>query len=281
MAHYMKLPLILIFSLCTLFITPSAFAIQISCDESQKQINIANNAFITINFTYGPVKSINITSKLPEKGRLKAFQGETEFDECGFLTKYSFSTQEYIHENIETNLLRMPSPDNIKQIYQLKNRHRTHTLYLSEFYNKNKQNQLIGKTSYFYDNDGSLMGIDRSQFSYQSNKIVLSTIIDSNSNNKGNVFHYHYDEQGRLLKTINNNNDVMSELRYGEDGKILQHIQIYTSLYDDIREYDKTCKEWDKYNNCVMWDMVSTIKQRGKLIDTSTAVVYYKFEYYE
>ncbi|MEX5898761.1 hypothetical protein AB6H17_19050 [Proteus vulgaris] len=277
----MKLPLIFTFSLCTLFITPSTFAIQTSCNKSQKQINTTNSTFITINFIYGPIKSISITSKFPENGRLKAFKGETQFDECGFITKYSFSTQEYIHENIETNLLRMPTSDNIKQIYQLKNRHRTHTLYLSEFYNKNKQNQLTGKTSFFYDNDGSLMGTDISQFSYQDNKITLSTIIDSNSNNKGNVIHYYYDKQGRLLKTTNKNNDVMSEFRYGEDGKILQHVQIYTSLYDDIREYDKTCKEWDEYNNCVIWDMVSTIKQRGKLIDTSTATVYYKLEYYE
>lgn len=280
MAHYMKLPLIFTFSLCTLFITPSTFAIQTSCNESQKQINTTNSTFITINFIYGPIKSISITSKLPENGRLKAFKGETQFDECGMLTKYDFSTQEYIHEHIETNLLRMSTPYNIKYKYQLKNRHRTHTLYLVEYYDKNNLNQLVDKTSYFYDDDGSLMGTDFAKLSYKGDKISAETIIESTAANQGNSIHYLYDEQGRLLKAIDND-EVTLEFHYGKDGKILRQMQIFTSLYDDIREYDNTCRAWDKYNNCLIWNMVSEVRKDGMIIDTSTATVYNKFEYYE
>ncbi len=280
MTHYMKLPLLFIFSLYTLFITLPAFATPLSCDQSQKQVNKANNMFITLDFNYGPIKKITTTSKLPEKGRFKAFQGEAQFDECGILTKYDFSTQEYIHEHIETNLLRMSTPYNLKYKYQIKNRHRSNTLYLVEFYGKNNQNQLIDKTSYFYDDDGSLMGTDFTKLVYKDNKIVAETIVGSTAENKGNSIQYHYDKQGRLLKAIDNN-EITLEYHYGNDGKILRQMQIFTSLYDDIREYDNTCREWDKYNNCLIWDMVSEVRKDDKLIDTSTATVYHKYEYYE
>lgn len=277
----MKLPLLFIFSLCIPFITFSVSATPTSCDESQKQINASNNMFIMVDFYYGPVKSIITSSVLPEKGRFKAFKGEAQFDECGVLTKYDFSTQEYIHEHIETNLLRMSTPYNIKYKYQLKNRHRTHTLYLSEIYDKNTQNQFIGKTSYFYDeDDGSLIGTDIAQLLYKDNRIASETIIVSSAENKGNAIYYQYDDQGRILKAIDNN-EVNLEFRYGKDGKILRQIQLFTSLYDDIREYDNTCREWDKYNNCLTWDMVSEVRKDDKIIDTSTATVFNKFEYYE
>ncbi|WP_311747505.1 hypothetical protein [Proteus columbae] len=73
----------------------------------------------------------------------------------------------------------------------------------------------------------------------------------------------------------------MLEFNYGEDDKILHQTQIFTSLYDDIREYDSTCQEWDKYNNCLTWNMVSEVRKDDTIIDTSTAIVYNKFEYYE
>ncbi len=280
MAHYMKYPLFFIFSLCTFFITPPASAMSINCDKSEKQVNASNNMFITINFNYGPIKTITTTSELPKESRFKAFKGETQFDECGILTKYNFSTQEYIHEHIETNLLRMSTPYNLKYKYQIKNRHRTHTLYLVEFYGKDNQNQLIDKTSYFYDYDGSLIGTDFAKLSYKGDKISAETIIESTAENQGNSIHYIYDEQGRLFKAIDND-EVTLEFHYGKDGKILRQMQIFTSLYDDIREYNNTCREWDKYNNCLTWDMTSEVRKDDKIIDTSTATIYNKFEYYE
>lgn len=280
MVHYMKFPLFFIFSLCTLFITFPASAISTSCEQSQKQVNASNNMFIMIDFNYGPIKTIITTSKLPEKGRLKAFKGEAQFDECGVLTKYDFSTQEYIHEHIETNLLRMSTPYNIKYKYQLKNRHRIQSLYLVEFYGKNNQNQLIDKTSHFYDDDGSLIGTDFAELTYNNKKIVAETIIKSTAENQGNSIKYYYDEQGRLLKAMDHS-DVILEFNYDKDGRILRQMQIFTSLYDDIREYDNTCREWDKYNNCLIWDMVSEVRKDDKLIDTSTATVYHEYEYYE
>lgn len=281
MTHYMKLSIIFIFSLCIHFIAFPVLGISTSCDLAQRQVNTANNMYEMADFYYGPVKSIITTSELPEKGRLKAFKGESQFDECGVLTKYSFSTQEYIHEQIETNLSRMSTPYSIKYLYQLKNRHSSHSLYLAEFYDRNKNNQLIGKKSYFYDDDGSLMGTDISQFSLKDNKIVAETIVESSAENKGNTIYYQYDDQGRLLKAINDNDRVVLEFRYGEDGKILYQMQIFTSLYADIREYDNTCRKWDKYNNCLIWDMVSEVRLNDKVIDTSTATVFTKIEYYE
>lgn len=280
MTHYMKYPFFFIFSLYTLFISHSAFAAQVPCDKSQKQVNLSNNMPALLEFHYGPIKSIITTSVLPEKGRIKAYKGEIQFDECGSLTKYDSSTQEYIHENIETNLIRMSTPYNLKYKYQLKSLHRVHTLYLSELYGKNNQNQLIDKISSFYDGEGSPIGTDFSKIIYDGNKIASETIIESSAKNQGNTIYYSYDNEGRLLKAINNN-EVILEFNYGEDGKMLSQMQIFTSLYDDIREYVKTCKEWDKYNNCLTWDMVSEVRKNDIIIDTSTATVYHEYEYYE
>ncbi|WP_193015141.1 hypothetical protein [Proteus sp. FME41] len=269
----MKLPLFFIFSLYTPL---SAFA----CDDVQKQVNTSNNMVTMLEYYNGPVKSIITTSTLPEHGRFKAFKGEAKFDECGSLTKYHFSTQEYIHEHIETNILRMSDPYDTKHKYQLKNRHRNHTLYLNEIYNKNEQNQLTHKISNFYDEYGTLMGSETSQYFYKSNKIITSTVTKSDVENQGNTINFYYDEQGRLLKVIENN-DVTLEFNYGNDGKVLRQTQLFSSLYDDIREYDNTCREWDNYNNCLTWDLVSIVKQNNKIIDTSKATVYNKIEYYE
>ena len=145
----MKLSLLFIFSLYTLFISLPAFATSTSCKDLQKQVNQSNNMPTLLEFYYGPIKSIIITSTLPEKGRFKAYKGEIQFDECGSLTKFDSSTQEYIHERIETNLVRMSTPYNIKYKYQLKSLHKVYTLYLNEIYGKNSQNHLINKTSHF------------------------------------------------------------------------------------------------------------------------------------
>lgn len=280
MTHYMKLSLLFIFSLYTLFISLPAFATSTSCKDLQKQVNQSNNMPTLLEFYYGPIKSIIITSTLPEKGRFKAYKGEIQFDECGSLTKFDSSTQEYIHERIETNLVRMSTPYNIKYKYQLKSLHKVYTLYLNEIYGKNSQNQLINKTSHFYDGDGTLIGTDFSKIVYDGSKIASEKIIESSAENQGSTIYYSYDNKGRLLKAIDNN-EVMLEFNYGEDGKILHQTQIFTSLYDDIREYDSTCQEWDKYNNCLTWNMVSEVRKDGKIIDTSTAILYNKFEYYE
>ncbi|WP_368570594.1 hypothetical protein [Acinetobacter baumannii] len=276
----MKIPLLFIFSLYTLFISHPTFAASASCNDQQKQVNLSNNMPTLLEFYYGPIKSIIITSTLPEKGRFKAYKGEIQFDECGSLTKFDSSTQEYIHERIETNLVRMSVPYNIKYKYQLKSLHKVYTLYLHELYDKNNQNQLINKTSHFYDGDGSLIGTDFSKIVYDANKIASETIIESNAENQGSTIYYSYDNEGRLLKAIDND-EVMLEFNYSKEGKILHQMQIFTSLYDDIREYDFTCQEWDKYNNCLTWNMVSEVRKDGSIIDTSTAVVYNKFEYYE
>ncbi len=280
MTRYMKIPLLFIFSLYTLFISHPTFAASASCNDQQKQVNLSNNMPTLLEFYYGPIKSIIITSTLPEKGRFKAYKGEIQFDECGSLTKFDSSTQEYIHERIETNLVRMSVPYNIKYKYQLKSLHKVYTLYLHELYGKNSQNQLINKTSHFYDGDGSLIGTDFSKIVYDANKIASETIIESNAENQGSTIYYSYDNEGRLLKAIDND-EVMLEFNYSKEGKILHQMQIFTSLYDDIREYDFTCQEWDKYNNCLTWNMVSEVRKDGSIIDTSTAVVYNKFEYYE
>lgn len=280
MTHYMKLSLLFIFSLYTLFISLPAFATSTSCKDLQKQVNQSNNMPTLLEFYYGPIKSIIITSTLPEKGRFKAYKGDIQFDECGSLTKFDSSTQEYIHERIETNLVRMSAPYNIKYKYQLKSLHKVYTLYLNEIYGKNSQNQLINKTSHFYDGDGTLIGTDFSKIVYDGSKIASEKIIESSAENQGSTIYYSYDNKGRLLKAIDNN-EVMLEFNYGEDGKILHQTQIFTSLYDDIREYDSTCQEWDKYNNCLTWNMVSEVRKDGKIIDTSTAILYNKFEYYE
>lgn len=280
MTRYMKIPLLFIFSLYTLFISHPTFAASASCNDQQKQVNLSNNMPTLLEFYYGPIKSIIITSTLPEKGRFKAYKGEIQFDECGSLTKFDSSTQEYIHERIETNLVRMSVPYNIKYKYQLKSLHKVYTLYLHELYGKNSQNQLINKTSHFYDGDGSLIGTDFSKIVYDANKIASETIIESNAENQGSTIYYSYDNEGRLLKAVDND-EVMLEFNYSKEGKILHQMQIFTSLYDDIREYDFTCQEWDKYNNCLTWNMVSEVRKDGSIIDTSTAVVYNKFEYYE
>lgn len=280
MTRYMKIPLLFIFSLYTLFISYPTFAASASCNDQQKQVNLSNNMPTLLEFYYGPIKSIIITSTLPEKGRFKAYKGEIQFDECGSLTKFDSSTQEYIHERIETNLVRMSVPYNIKYKYQLKSLHKVYTLYLHELYGKNSQNQLINKTSHFYDGDGSLIGTDFSKIVYDANKIASETIIESNAENQGSTIYYSYDNEGRLLKAIDND-EVMLEFNYSKEGKILHQMQIFTSLYDDIREYDFTCQEWDKYNNCLTWNMVSEVRKDGSIIDISTAVVYNKFEYYE
>ncbi|MBI6337747.1 MULTISPECIES: hypothetical protein [Proteus] len=276
----MKLSLLFIFSLYTLFISLPVFATSTSCKVLQKQVNQSNNMPTLLEFYYGPIKSISITSTLPENGRFKAYKGEIQFDECGSLTKFDSSTQEYIHERIETNLVRMSTPYNIKYKYQLKSLHKIYTLYLNEIYGKNSQNQLINKTSHFYDGDGTLIGTDFSKIVYDGNKIASETIIESSAENQGSTIYYSYDNKGRLLKAIDNN-EVMLEFNYGEDDKILHQTQIFTSLYDDIREYDSTCQEWDKYNNCLTWNMVSEVRKDDTIIDTSTAIVYNKFEYYE
>ncbi|ATN00203.1 MULTISPECIES: hypothetical protein [Proteus] len=276
----MKLSLLFIFSLYTLFISLPAFAMPASCDKSQKQVNQSNNMPAMLEFYYGPIKSIIITSTLPEKGRFKAYKGEVRFDECGSLTKFDSSTQEYIHERIETNLVRMSTPYNIKYKYQLKSLHKIYTLYLHEVYGKNNQNQLIDKTSHFYDGDGSLIGTDFSKIFYDGSKIASETIIESSAKNQGSTIYYSYDNEGRLLKAIDNN-EVMLEFNYDENGKVLHQMQIFTSMYDDIREYDSTCQEWDKYNNCLTWNMVSEVRKDDIIIDTSTATIYNKFEYYE
>ncbi|MBG6029321.1 MULTISPECIES: hypothetical protein [Proteus] len=276
----MKLSLLSIFSLCTLFMSLPVFATSTSCKDQQKQVNQSNNMPTLLEFYYGPIKSIIITSTLPEKGRFKAYKGEIQFDECGSLTKFDSSTQEYIHERIETNLVRMSTPYNIKYKYQLKSLHKIYTLYLNEIYGKNDQNQLINKTSHFYDGDGKLIGTDFSEIFYDGSKIASETIIESNAENQGSTIYYSYDNKGRLLKAIDNN-EVILEFNYGKDDKILHQTQIFTSLYDDIREYDSTCQEWDKYNNCLTWKMVSEVRKDGTIIDTSTAIVYNKFEYYE
>ncbi|MBI6218215.1 hypothetical protein ACNARK_16235 [Proteus sp. DFP240708] len=276
----MKLSLLFIFSLYTLFISLPVFATSTSCKVLQKQVNQSNNMPTLLEFYYGPIKSISITSTLPENGRFKAYKGEIQFDECGSLTKFDSSTQEYIHERIETNLVRMSTPYNIKYKYQLKSLHKLYTLYLNEIYGKNSQNQLINKTSHFYDGDGTLIGTDFSKIVYDGNKIASETIIESSAENQGSTIYYSYDNKGRLLKAIDNN-EVMLEFNYGEDDKILHQTQIFTSLYDDIREYDSTCQEWDKYNNCLTWNMVSEVRKDDTIIDTSTAIVYNKFEYYE
>lgn len=278
MVYNMKLQLFFIVSLYIPITTFSAFAISASCNPALREANQANNMVVMADFYYGPVKSIITTSTLPEQGRLKAFKGEARFDECGMLTKYSFSTQEYIHENIETNLLRMSSPDNIKYKYQLKNNHNIHEVYLDEKYHRNAQNQFTEKFSYYYDND-KFVGKDVSQYHYSDNKIASETIIESSADNKGAVTQFYYDAQGRMLKTVENEN-VILEFKYAEDNKVLRQRQIFTSLYDDIREYDNTCKEWDSYNNCLTWDLVTRVIKNDKVLDTSTATVYNKFEYY-
>ncbi|WP_171742560.1 hypothetical protein, partial [Shigella sp. FC1967] len=109
-----------------------------------------------LEFYYGPIKSITITSSLPEKGRFKAYKGEIQFDECGSLTKFDSSTQEYIHERIETNLVRMSTPYNIKYKYQLKSLHKVYTLYLDELYGKiiktkvNQSNNMPTMLEFYY-----------------------------------------------------------------------------------------------------------------------------------
>lgn len=275
----MKLSLLFIFSLYTLFVSLPVFATSTSCTDRQKQVNLSNNMPVMLEFYYGPIKSMIKTSTLPEKGRFKAYKGEIQFDECGSLTKFYSSTQEYIHERIETNLVRMSTPYNIKYKYQLRSLHKIYTLYLNELYDKNNQNQIINKTAHFYDGDGSPIGTDFSKIFYDGNKIASETIIESSAENQGSTIYYSYDNEGRLLKAIDNDK-VMLEFNYGEDGKILHQMQIFTSMYDDIREYDSTCQEWDKYNNCLTWNMVSEVRKDGIIIDTSTAIVYNKFEYY-
>ncbi|QIF94545.1 hypothetical protein [Proteus vulgaris] len=276
----MKLQLFFIFSLCTPLISFSASAKGSLCDKTHRQSNSAKSMVSMLDYYNGPVKSVITSSQLPDEGRFKAFKGEAQFDECGSLMLYDFSTQEYIHEHIETNLLRMSVPYDIKFKYQLKNRHRTHTLYLHTLYHENDQNQLTHKVSNFYDEHGKLMGSETSQFSYSDNKITSETVIKSDTENLGNTIYFHYDKQDRLLKTVENN-EITLEFNYGSDGKVLHQTQLFSSLYDDIREYDQTCREWDKYNNCLTWDLISTIKQNGELIDTSKATIYNRFEYYE
>ncbi|MEQ4922328.1 hypothetical protein [Proteus hauseri] len=275
----MKLKLFSIFSLYTLG-SFSVFATPISCTEKQKQINVANNIVTMLDFHNGPVKSIITTSTLSKDGRFKAYQNETRLDECGSLTKHDFSAQEYIHEHIETNLMRMPEPYNLKYKYQLKNRNRTHTLYLNEIYNKNEQNQLTNKIAYFYDASGLLLGSESSQFFYKNGYIITEKVTKSDAGNKGNTVNYQYDTKNRLLKVVENNETTL-EFTYDKDGKVLHQFQLFSSLYDDIREFNMTCNEWDKYNNCLTWDLVTTVKSNDQIINTTKAVIHDAFEYYE
>ncbi|MEQ4922327.1 hypothetical protein [Proteus hauseri] len=279
----MKSRLLLTFSLCTLASFPLLANASVQCNEVDKDINFANNSIVTLEAFTGPIKSIVMTSTLPSDGRFKAIKSEITFDECGSLTKYHASLQEYTFGNIETNIIRMSesAPYDFKYKYQLKNRNYTHTFYVNEIFGKDANNLINKKTSTFYNAAGEPIGKDISQFTTKENRVVLEkvNITDAADTNQKTI-HYEYDSQKRLLKSIEDNIVTLS-FKYDENGKILRQIQSFKGFHDELKTYDFTCNEWDKYNNCLTWDLESTIKFDDRVVNYSKALIHNQFEYYQ
>lgn len=279
----MKSRLLLTVSLCALSSFSFLANASTSCDTTAKDINLANNTVALLDSYSGPVKSVVMTSTLPNDGRFKAIKNEIRFDECGALTKYHASLQEYIQGYVESIIIRMPEnkPYDFKFKAQLRNRYFAHTIYTHEVFSKNTQNFLDKKETSFYGEDGALIGKDISQFTIKDNRIVLETTKSANPDDVGQrTTAYEYDAQGRLLKTLENN-VVTLDFKYDENGKILQQIQLINGLNGELKTYDFTCSEWDKYNNCLTWHLASKVEFNNETINFSKATLHNQFEYFE
>ncbi|MEX5898764.1 hypothetical protein AB6H17_19065 [Proteus vulgaris] len=71
----MKSQLLLTLSLYA-FSSFSAIATSTQCTDAEKQQNIANTQIMLLTSFNGPVKSVMMTSTLPNDGRFKAFKGK-------------------------------------------------------------------------------------------------------------------------------------------------------------------------------------------------------------
>lgn len=283
MDSFMKSRLLLTFSFFAFSSFPLLANASAECNEVDKDINFANNTIVALEAFTGPIKSIVTTSTLPPDGRFKAIKSEIKFDECGSLTKYHASLQEYTFGNIESNIIRMSenTPYDFKYKYQLKNRDYTHTFYIHEIFSKNSQNLLDKKVSTFYNAAGETIGKDISQFTTKDNRITLETVeIKDPLDTEKKTISYEYNDQKRLLKS-EEDNIVTLNFKYDENGKILRQTQSVKGFSDELKTYDFTCLEWDKYNNCLTWDLESTIKFDDNVVNYSKAVIHNRFEYYE
>ncbi|WP_193015142.1 hypothetical protein [Proteus sp. FME41] len=277
----MKSPLLLILA----FYTTSSFSAVTpprQCTDTEKQNNIANNTIILLNSYNGPIKSITMTSTLPDDGRFKALKGEIKLDECGNLLKDSTSMQEYVEGNVETNLIRT-SPDNpyvIRYQFQIKNPQRTHSIYMQETYSKDEQNRLNKKITQYYTNDGVLIETDISRFDYKDGRIIKEISTSSSPDQDVITTQYAYNAQGKLVQVIEDKK-LNVEYQYDDKGKVIKQANYIKGMYDEDKAFITTCLEWDTFNNCSKEQLESTIKYGDEIINYSKAMLYNEFTYYE
>ncbi|OAT37059.1 hypothetical protein [Proteus myxofaciens] len=277
----MKSPLLVALSLTT-FCSFSALASTSECTNAERQKNLANNSIALFDTLNGPVKSVIMSSSLPDDGRFKALKGEMQFGQCGELLKNHTSMQEYFENGLETNLLRT-APDNpyeFKYKYQIKNRYLTHSVYMQDIYNRNNKNQLESKTTRYYSNEGELLDTMETQYHY-TNGLITSEITQSITPDSDKIAtHYTYTDQGKLLKAVEDDKTLF-DYQYDKEGKILKQVQYIKGVYDEDKSYETTCIEWDKYNNCLQETLESTIKIDNETVNYSKATLYYTYEYYQ
>lgn len=260
----------------------SAIAASTQCTDAEKQTNISNTTIMLLSSFNGPVKSVTMTSTLPNDGRFKALKGEIQLDECGNLLKDSTSMQEYIEGSIETNLIRT-TPDNplvIRYQFQLKNSYGSHSIYMQESYSKDQQNRLNKKITQYYANDGELIDTLTSQFDYKEGRIVKEIAHSSTSSEEVFTTEYAYDPQGRL-RLVTEDKKINVEYQYDDQGKVIKQANYIKGMNGEDKAFISTCLEWDKFDNCTKEQLESTIKFDDEMINYSKAVLHNEFTYYE
>lgn len=260
----------------------SVFASSNQCTDAAKQINIANSTIMLLSSYNGPVKSVIMTSTIPDDGRFKALKGEIQLDGCGNLLKDSTSMQEYFEGNVETNLIRT-SPDNpsvTRYQFQLKNAYGSHSIYMQETYLKDEQNRLNKKITQYYAHDGALMDTFTSQFEYKEGRIIKESSQSSATTSDVITTLYSYDPQGKLQQVIEDGK-VNVEYEYDVEGKITKQSNYIKGINGEDKAFISTCIEWDTFNNCLEEQLESTIKFDEEIINYSKATIHNKFSYYE
>ncbi|MBI6529121.1 hypothetical protein JEP40_08335 [Proteus vulgaris] len=264
------------------FSSSSAIAASTQCTATEKQKNISNTTIMLLSSFNGPVKSVTMTSTLPNDGRFKALKGEIHLDECGNLLKDSTSMQEYIEGNVETNLIRT-TPDNplvIRYQFQLKNSYGSHSIYMQENYSKDQQNRLNKKITQYYANNGELIDTLTSQFDYKDGRIIKETSKSSDPTTEIITTEYTYNPQGKLQSVLEDGK-VNVEYQYDPEGKIVTQSNYIKGVNGEDKAFITTCLEWDKFDNCTKEQLESTIKFDDEMINYSKAVLHNEFTYYE